>query len=154
MKTIRSATFMEKIRLKFYQHYHILILLIAMATMFMLHQTKLIDEIIQQATTLSEIGVGIASFLFAVQGILLAIPADNPFIKYVRNVGYYFVSIHKFCRNAEIVFMLLLLPMLSLKKQAEWFRFVVIVLYVYAILLTIWAMWILGQIIIRSEESV
>lgn len=59
MKTIRSATFMEKIRLKFYQHYHILILLIAMATMFMLHQTKLIDEIIQQATTLSEIGVGI-----------------------------------------------------------------------------------------------
>lgn len=85
---------------------------------------------------------------------MLAIPADNPFIKYVRNDGYYFVSIHKFCRNAEIVFMLLLLPMLSLKKQAEWFRFVVIVLYVYAILLTIWAMWILGQIIIRSEESV
>ena len=162
MKKQQQATLAEHLRLIIYTYYYAVVMFISLAATVLLYVFDLFGALLDNTVELSVTGVGIASFLFAVQGIILAIPADNPFIQAVRQDGKYFVFIHKFCRNAEIVFMLLLLPMLYLKEQRPTFWFIsppveptvfsclCVCMYIYALILTIWAMWLLCNIFISS----
>ena len=153
MNNKQRANCIERIRLVIYRFYFVITPVFSFLCTLLCCKYELIDVLQCNAKELALSGVGIASFLFAVQSIIITIPADNPFMKIIRQEGHYFVFIHKFCRCAEIIFMLTLIPMLYITCDRVILSILMMSAYICAILLTIWAMWLLGEIIIISEKQ-
>lgn len=107
----------------------------------------LIDECVTPAVT----GAAIAAFLFAIQSALISVPKENPFMQQVRKDGSYLILIHRFCRIAEMTFMLIILPMFFMDNESGVLNFLVTSADIAALLFTVWSMYLMGRILILSE---
>lgn len=70
----------------------------------------------------------------------------------VRKDGSYLILIHRFCRIAEMTFMLIMLPMFFMSKDNGVLNFLVVSAYIAALLFTVWSMYLMGRILILSEK--
>ena len=70
----------------------------------------------------------------------------------VRKDGSYLILIHRFCRIAEMTFMLIMLPMFFMSKDNGVLNFLVVSAYIAALLFTVWSMSLMGRILILSEK--
>lgn len=70
----------------------------------------------------------------------------------VRKEGSYLILIHRFCRIAEMTFMLIMLPMFFMDNESDVLNFLVISAYIAALLFTVWSMYLMGRILILSEK--
>lgn len=150
MGVIRKASKIERLTLFLYQNSLWIVLLVAAGVSFLLNHYSLMCIIKKNAVTLAVTGVAVAAFLFTAQSILISISSENRFIKAVRNDGNYFPYIHRFCRRAEIVFVIDLIPMLYMGNDI--YNIVVFAVFVYGLIFTVWAMWLIGKILIISEK--
>jgi len=152
MNTIRIANLPEKIRGTVYKHSSPVVAGISLLIAIVVFFTGNIGAICKNAVTLAVTGVAVAAFLFTAQSILVAVSSDNPFIRALRHEGNYMSLIHRFCRRAELAFVFLLLPMLYMEKATAWLNIILLSGYVYSLLFTIWAMSLIGKILIISEK--
>lgn len=148
-----DVTVIEKIRYWIYQQSWWLIFLLSTGFSIGLFYMGTYSTIIEHAEAISVTGMAIAAFQFTAQNILLTVPEKNAFIQIARNEGY-FVFLHKFCRRSEIVFAILLIPMLFINDCPDMlmYNILIISLYLYALFFTIWTMWLIGKLLVRSEE--
>jgi hypothetical protein len=149
----RKATPIEKIRGWIYKLAWPFVGFIAIAISFAVFKMELMDTIIENATTLAVTGTGVAAFLFTVQSVLISVPKDNPFMQYVRKDGRYLVFIHRFCRTAEIGFLVTMIPMFYMDKEKAVLNIVVLSCFIGCLLLTIWSMFLMGKILIVCEKQ-
>ena len=63
------------------------------------------------------------------------------------------ILIHRFCRIAEMTFMLIMLPMFFMDKESGVLNFLVISAYIAALLFTVWSMYLMGRILILIEKN-
>ena len=70
----------------------------------------------------------------------------------VRKDGSYLILIHRFCRIAEMTFMLIMLPMFFMSKDNGVLNFLVVSAYIAALLFTVWSMYLMGRMLILSEK--
>ena len=70
----------------------------------------------------------------------------------VRKDGSYLILIHRFCRIAEMTFMLIMLPMFFMSKDNGVLNFLVVSAYIAALLFTVWSMYLMSRILILSEK--
>ena len=70
----------------------------------------------------------------------------------VRKDGSYLILIHRFCRIAEMTFMLIMLPMFFMSKDNGVLNLLVASAYIAALLFTVWSMYLMGRILILSEK--
>lgn len=150
MSVTRNATKAEKIILFLYKQSLWIVFILSVGISVLLHFLKLTDVISQNAVTLAVTGVAVAAFLFTAQSILTSVSTRNEFIKAVKKDGQYFLYIHRFCRRAELVFLLNLIPMLYMGNPI--YNIAVLSLLIYGLLFTLWAMWLIGQILVYSER--
>lgn len=148
----RKATIFERLR-KWYHRFHwVLVLVPSFTAAWALQKYELMAVLIDECVTLAVTGAAIAAFLFAIQSALISVPKENPFMQQVRNDGSYLILIHRFCRIAEMTFMLIMLPMFFMDKESGVLNFLVISAYIAALLFTVWAMYLMGRILILSEK--
>ena len=150
MSITRDAKPSERIRLFVYQNSLWIVFIIAVGLSTTLYLLKLMQPIKRNAVTLAVTGVAVAAFLFTAQSILISVTSENRFIKAIRDDGNYLPFIHKFCRRAEIVFVIDLIPMLYMGN--DYYNIAVITLLLYGLLFTLWAMWLIGNILIISAH--
>ena len=70
----------------------------------------------------------------------------------VRKDGSYLILIHRFCRIAEMTFMLIMLPMFFMSKDNGVLNFLVVSAYIAALLFTVWSMYLMGRTLILREK--
>ena len=150
---VRKATISEKIRGWVHKLAYVVVAIPSVLISLGLCWRGLMNVLIENASTLAVTGAAISAFLFTIQSTLFSVPKDNPFMQHVRKDGRYLILIHRFCRTAEIAFMLLMLPMFYMSKCRVILNLVVVSIYISAILLTVWAMYLMGQILIICERS-
>ena len=150
---VRKATISEKIRGWVHKLAYVVVAIPSVLISLGLCWRGLMNVLIENASTLAVTGAAISAFLFTIQSTLFSVPKDNPFMQHVRKDGRYLILIHRFCRTAEIAFMLLMLPMFYMSKCRVISNLVVVSIYISAILLTVWAMYLMGQILIICERS-
>ena len=149
----RNATKAERIRGWIYKYSLPILLLLAGGLSIVMWKNNLLVVIIKNSTTLAVTGAAIAAFLFTIQSVLISVPKDNPFMQYIRMDGRYFVYIHRFCRMAEIGFLIVMIPMFYMAEGEIVLDLVVFTIYVSCLLLTIWSMSLMGKILIISERQ-
>lgn len=129
------------------------IILFSLAGSYFFLRTLGLEFLSRNAIVIASSGIGIAAFLFTVQGILVAIPENNRFMKTLRSRSQYLLYLFSFCRRAEITFMIVFVPVLFLEKnESDIYAFVVLSAYSFAFLFSTWAMWLMGAILIRCEK--
>jgi len=69
-------------------------------------------------------------------------------LQVIRKQSDYLLDIHKFCRYAEISFLLDLIPMLYMSKKAIVLNILVFSAYLFALIFTIWAIFLIGSILL------
>ena len=148
----RKATAAERLRLIIYKYAYIIVATLSIAISYILNEQELMETIIKNATTLAVTGAGISAFLFTIQSILMSIPMNNPFMKNMRTDGRYLTFVHRFCRLAEIGFIAIMVPMLFMDAKRIFLNIIVFAAYVYALLFTIWSMYLMGSILINCEK--
>lgn len=148
----RKATIFEKIRKWYHSFPWVIILAPSLAVAWALQKYELMGVLIDESVTLAITGAAIAAFLFAIQSALISVPKENPFMQQVRKDGGYLILIHRFCRIAEMTFMLIMLPMFFMDKESCVLNFLVISAYIAALLFTVWSMYLMGRILILSEK--
>jgi len=113
------------------------------------------------ASTLATAGITIAAFLYTVQGLLIAIPESNRFMLQLRRYkSRYLKYLHLFCHRAELFFMFVFFPMLFSENILNHFipshqaiiSIVFLSFFFSGFLFSLWAMWLLGSILLRCEE--
>ena len=139
-------------RLFVYKNAPLVVGIIALLISFTLNALKLLDVIIDNAVALSVTGAAISAFLFTMQSILMTIPAKNAFLQLIRKEGHYLINFHRFCRYAEILFLVNLLPMVYMSGERLYLNLVVFAVYVSALLFAIWSMYLMGSILIKCER--
>lgn len=152
MMASRDATFFEKLRKWYHRFPWVLVLVPSLAAAWALQKYELMGVLIDECVTLAVTGAAIAAFLFAIQSALISVPKENPFMQQVRKDGSYLILIHRFCRIAEMTFMLIMLPMFFLDNESGVLNFLVISAYIAALLFTVWSMYLMGRILILSEK--
>lgn len=152
MMASRKATIFEKFRKWYHRFPWVLVLVPSLVAAWILQKYELIGVLIEECVTLSVTGAGIAAFLFAIQSSLISVPKENPFMQEVRKDGSYLILIHRFCRIAEMTFMLIMLPMFFMDNESGVLNFLVISAYIAALLFTVWSMYLMGRILILSEK--
>ena len=148
----RKATIFEKIRKWYHEFSWVLVLASSLAAAGALQKYELMGVLIDESVTMAVTGAAIAAFLFAIQSALISVPKENPFMQQVRKDGSYLILIHRFCRIAEMTFMLIMLPMFFMDKESGMLNFLVISAYIAALLFTVWSMYLMGRILILSEK--
>lgn len=148
----RKATILEKCRKWYHKFPWVLVLVLSLATTWLLQKYELMGVLIEESVTLAVTGAAIAAFLFAIQSALISVPKENPFMQQVRKDGNYLILIHRSCRIAEMTFMLIMLPMLFMTSKSSGLNFLVISAYIAALLFTVWSMYLMGRILILSER--
>ena len=152
MSGMRKATWQERIILLLFRFSGIIIAAVSISLSIIMDKTNLMETIVKNSETLSVTGVAIAAFLFTVQSILIALPHENPFVKAIRKEGHYMRYLHVFCRRAQIVFMLWLLPMLYMGEETTCLNHIATAGYLFALTFSIWAMWLMTRILIITEK--
>lgn len=152
MMASRKATTVEKFRKWYHRFPWVLVLVPSLATAWALQKYELMGVLVDECVTLAVTGAAIAAFLFAIQSALISVPKENPFMQQVRKDGSYLILIHRFCRIAEMTFMLIMLPMFFMDKESGVLNFLVISAYIAALLFTVWSMYLMGRILILSEK--
>ena len=150
MGVTRNATKAERFKLMLYKYSLWIILAVSVLISVLLNVLGLMKVIEQNAVTLAVTGVAVAAFLFTAQSILTSVSTKNEFIREVKRDGNYFPYIHRFCRRAEITFVGNWIPMLYMGNTI--YSLAVTALFLFAVLFTLWAMWLIGQILIYSEK--
>ena len=148
----RKATIVEKFRKWYHRFPWVLVLVPSLAVAWALQKYELMGVLIDESVTLAVTGAAIAAFLFAIQSALISVPKENPFMQQVRKDGSYLILIHRFCRIAEMTFMLIMLPMFFMDNESGVLNFLVISAYIAALLFTVWSMCLMGRILILSEK--
>lgn len=148
----RKATIFEKFRKWYHRFPSVLVLVPSLAAAWALQKYELMGVLIDECVTLAVTGAAIAAFLFAIQSVLISVPKENLFMQQVRKDGSYLILIHRFCRIAEMTFMLIMLPMFFMAKERSVLNFLVISAYIAALLFTVWSMYLMGRILILSEK--
>ena len=152
MMASRKATIVEKFRKWYHRFPWVLVLVPSLAVAWALQKYELLGVLIDESVTLAVTGAAIAAFLFAIQSALISVPKENPFMQQVRKDGSYLILIHRFCRIAEMTFMLIMLPMFFMDNESGVLNFLVISAYIAALLFTVWSMYLMGRILILSEK--
>ena len=152
MINLRKATISERIRGWVYKFAFLTVAIVAVGISLVIYLTKNMGTLIDNATTIAVAGAGVAAFLFTMQGILLSVHKDNPFMIQVRKDGHYLIAIHKFCRFAEITFMAAFFPMLYMSNEREVLNILAVSACLMSLLLTIWSMYLMGKILVISEK--
>ena len=150
--TIRKATIFEKFRKWYHRFPWVIVLVPSLVIAWALQKYELMGVMIDECVTLAVTGAAIAAFLFAIQSTLISVPKENPFMQQVRKDGSYLILIHRFCRIAEMTFMLIMLPMFFMSKDNGVLSFLVVSSYIAALLFTVWSMYLMGRILILSEK--
>ena len=155
MSAADNSTIGEKIRLFVYKQSWWIVFLCSAGIAWILFHFGYLDTIVDHAETLAVTGVAVAAFQFSAQSMLMSASSENRFIREVRHEGKYFPFIHKFCRRSEIVFSLLLIPMLFMEKGEKnaIYNIASFSLYLYGLIFTIWTMWLIGRILTISERN-
>ena len=153
MMASRKATIFEKSRKWYHRFPWVLVFVPSLAAAWALQKYGLMSVLIDECVTLAVTGAAIAAFLFAIQSALISVPKENPFMQQVRKDGSYLILIHRFCRIAEMTFMLIMLPMFFMDKESGVLNFLVISAYIAALLFTVWSMYLMGRILILSEKN-
>lgn len=148
----RKATIFEKFRKLYHRFPWMFVLVPSFAAAWALQKYDLMGVLIDECVTLAVTGAAIAAFLFAIQSALISVPKENPFMQQVRKDGSYLILIHRFCRIAEMTFMLIMLPMFFMDKDSGVLNFLVVSAYIAALLFTVWSMYLMGRILILSEK--
>ena len=78
--------------------------------------------------------------------------SDKEVIDVIRNHVRFSKRIHRFCRIAEMTFMLIMPPMFFMDNESGVLNFLVISAYIAALLFTVWSMYLMGRILILSEK--
>ena len=152
MTKAKSKTIGRMCRLYIYKYLsYPMVFLISLFVSIALHQFGLMHPIIKHSSSLATTGATIAAFLFTMQGLLLAIPRDNPFIKKLRQQTEYLVYLHRFCVVAEIAFLVILLPMLYIDSNSV-LVIILTAIYLSSIIFTLWAMVLLCKILIFCDK--
>ena len=153
--------FFDVLRLWVYEFSLILIYLLSILSSVLIIKNFGIDILTENASTLSTSGITIAAFLYTVQGLLIAIPESNRFmIQLRRHKSRYLKYLHLFCHRAELFFMFSFLPLLIsdyiLNKFIPSHQIIIgAILFSFfftGFLFSLWAMWLLGAILMRCEE--
>ena len=152
MMASRKATIFEKFRKWYHKFPWVLVLVPSLVVAWTLQKYELMGVLIDECVTLAVTGAAIAAFLFAIQSALISVPKENPFMQQVRKDGSYLILIHRFCRIAEMTFMLIMLPMFFMDNESGVLNFLVISAYIAALLFTVWSMYLMGRILILSEK--
>lgn len=153
MTQTRKATKIEVVRGIIHRFAYPLVAVIAFGVAYLIFENGFMQIIIENAATLAVTGAAIAAFLFTIQSILISVPKENPFMQYVRRHGKYLIALHRFCRAAEIIFMLIMIPMLFMDKERELLNLLVLSAYIWSLVFTIWSMYLMGRILIACERS-
>lgn len=148
----RKATIFEKFRKWYHKFPWVLVLVPSLVVAWTLQKYELMGVLIDECVTLAVTGAAIAAFLFAIQSALISVPKENPFMQQIRKDGSYLILIHRFCRIAEMTFMLIMLPMFFMDNESGMLNFLVISAYIAALLFTVWSMYLMGRILILSEK--
>ena len=149
----RKASFSERIRGWIYSvGAYIVVFVIADVGAISVHCLNLMDPLVKGAPTLATTGATVAAFLFTIQGILISVPKENPFMRQVRNNTRYLVYLHRFCLVAEVAFMAVLLPMHYMDISRPILNVFVLTVFIGAVLFTIWSMWLMCRILIFCEK--
>lgn len=151
---LRKATPLEKVRKWIYDFSYIIVALVSIVITIIIQVTENMDVIIANSVTIAIAGAGMAAFIFTMQSILLSVPKDNPFMTQIRKDGHYLIYIHRFCRLAEISFMLIFMPMIFVNNERQILAFIAISIFIGAMVLTIWSMYLMGKILIFCEKHV
>lgn len=149
----RKATRTEKIRGWVYKLPWPIIAVFSIAVSYAIFKLDLMEDLILNATTLAVTGAAIAAFLFTIQSVLISVPKDNPFMQYIRKDGRYLVYIHRFCRVAEVLFLIAMIPMFYMNKERPALNIIVLAVFIGCLLLTIWSMILMGKILIACEKQ-
>lgn len=152
MMASRKATIFEKFRKWYHKFPWVLVLVPSLVVAWTLQKYELMGVLIDECVTLAVTGAAIAAFLFAIQSALISVPKENPFMQQIRKDGSYLILIHRFCRIAEMTFMLIMLPMFFMDNESGMLNFLVISAYIAALLFTVWSMYLMGRILILSEK--
>ena len=152
MQAKQKAKLSELLREKAFQHSLPLILGTASFLSFVANFFDLIPVIIDNKVNLAITGVAVAAFLFTAQSILVALSPNNPYMRAIRREGHYLIHIHRCCRRAEVLFVALLIPMLYMSNDVGLLNVIIFAAYVAALLFTIWAMILIGAILIICEQ--
>lgn len=148
----RKATLIERIREQIYKWAYAIIPLFSAAIAIALGHLQWLTPLVDHSSTLATTGATIAAFLFTIQGVLVSVPKDNPFMKQVRNNSQYLVYLHRFCLVAEISYMVVLLPMHYMDLSRPLLNVIVLTVFIGAVLFTIWSMWLMCRILILCEK--
>ena len=152
MMSSRQATFFERIRKWYHIFAEVIVIILSLAAAWALQRYELMGVLIDESVTLAVTGAAIAAFLFAIQSTLISVPKENPFMRQVREDGSYLILIHRFCRIAEMIFMLIMLPMFFMHEKRCVLNFLVTSSFIAALLFTVWSMYLMGSILILSEK--
>lgn len=160
---MRKATPIEAATLFVYKQSWWIAALVAVLLAVILQAFNMMSVIVDNGTTLSVTGVAVAAFLFTAQSILISISSQNAFIQELRKDGNYLPFIHQFCRRAEVGFVMVFIPMFYMGKVfksivlwniqvSQVFNVIVFSGFLFSLLFTVWAMWLIGQILIIAER--
>lgn len=147
-----NGMFFARIRKWWYKLAYLFVAIPAICISYELQRHGMMKPLIDNSVTLAVSGAAIAAFLFAIQSALISVPKENPFMRQVRENSQYLIVIHRFCRMSEIIFMLIMLPMFFMDETSELLNFLMTLAYICALLLTVWAMYLMGRILILSEK--
>ena len=157
----RIQQFLDILRLWIYEFSLIPVFLLST-----LSSTVVIDHLgsiilTANASTLATAGITIAAFLYTVQSLLIAIPESNRFMVQLRRYkSRYLKYLHLFCHRAELFFMLVFFPLLFSESILNCFipshqviiSTVFLSFFFSGFLFSLWAMWLLGSILMKCEE--
>lgn len=112
---------------------------------------KVNNEVLKERELMVTIAVTLAGFLFAGQGILLSLPANNRFIQDVKRYGY-MTNFHRMCRFSELAF--LFSVVIGFKAFSnEVIDVLFLFTFFWGLTLAFWAIFIFGEIVQRFTRS-
>lgn len=149
----RKAKLSERVRRWIYRiGAYFIVFIVALVVAIALNHMNWLAPLVDNASAIATTGATIAAFLFTIQGILIAVPKDNPFMRQVRNNSRYLVYLHRFCLVAEISYMLVLLPMHYMDAELPVLNIIVLTVFMSAVLFTIWSMYLMCRILMLCEK--
>lgn len=153
MTQVRRATIPEKIRGWVYKYAsYPIVAIVAFTLSYCVYKKGLMDVIIENASTLAVTGAAIAAFIFTIQSVLISVPKENPFMRHIRRDGRYLIYLHRFCLVAEIIFMVIMLPMLYMSKDRHALNVIILAAFIGSLIYTIWSMYLMCRILIDCEK--
>lgn len=143
---------MTKLRELVYRYAIGMVVLLAAIITFLVYKAGTIQVIMNNQSTMMNIAVTLAGFLFTGQGIILTLSPENKFIKLVKKVGY-MKDFNNLCRRAEVLFVVSILLGIDI-WNSQALDFAYFFCFICALLFATWALTLFSNLVkyyIRSD---